>query len=123
MVYSLDDQFFNMIVCPFISSPARKRLDKKLARMTGYKGEKALVFSSRMVPGDTSNMVDFLFEPEGDITKRTTISSVMRMMHGNITWVFEHKMADEVSIPVCMFNSPRPVNVVGRVRVVNMATG
>lgn len=39
-----------------------------------------------------------------------------------ITWVFEHKLADHVSIPTCMFNSPESVKCVGDVKVTNKKT-
>ena len=40
-----------------------------------------------------------------------------------VTWVFEHKIADEISIPVCLFNSTPFFNYEGPLVVKNLKTG
>ena len=67
-------------------------------------------------------MQDFLIK-SSRLDTSTTLSTLLRIP-GDIlvTWAFEHKIADRVSIPVCMFNSAWPIEISGSISVTNLKT-
>jgi hypothetical protein len=122
----------DVIVCPFISKTARALLDstfdirQKKETQRGdtsiIKYGKDMVFTTRSIPGDSSNVVDFeLYTVDG--YERTTLLQALRApLVVKHTWVFEHKIADSLSIYECMFNSAVPIQVTGETVVTNLKT-
>jgi hypothetical protein len=74
MCNALNDSFFNIIICPYISLTARDKLNERLATMEGYGGKRADVFTTDSIPSDTRDMVDFSMVEIDEPRSSTTLS-------------------------------------------------
>lgn len=117
----IDADYINMIACPYISSNAKRRVDKIVDTLG-----RGIVLTTDSIPHDTSSMIDFeLFQNAeiGTRPKSVRLSHLFDLQGDSlVTWVFEHKMADELSVPICMLNSPQYIDLVGDIQVKNIST-
>lgn len=89
----IQEDLDTIVVCPYISAKGRKKIDNKLKE-----GAKLHVIS-RQTPSSTATALLYkVWDSRGfvtDLLRPLDISS----SYEYITWIFDHKIADELSVP------------------------
>ena len=107
IINMVQNELETFIVCPYISKKALKKIDTK------QKEGASIHVISRITPSSTDNAIFYTVRDEHGVETSLLKPLDISTSFSQVTWIFDHKIADSLSVPEGLFSNTPTLNFKG----------